>query len=112
VQANATPLVSAKVDHGAQALLADLSHCGIQLLPAVAAPGSEGIAGEALRMYPNERNVAVAPSALDITQDECQMLSIWCSRVPMELESAVCCRQHGRHNPVYPLWFGHHASLT
>ena len=62
-------------------------------------------------MNPYERNMAVTPRAIEIAQCQSYMFPIGRYRVPMELESAVCRRQHGRDDPVYPLWFGHQESL-
>jgi hypothetical protein len=103
--------MTAEIDDHTETLTLDLSHCCVQLFAAIAASRSQGIAGEALGMDSNERDVAVASSAVQITQHECDVLAVGVCGVPMELEGAVRGREHGRHDPAYPLRFGHLASL-
>jgi hypothetical protein len=55
--------------------------------------------------------MAVAPGVVEITQHQCDVLSVRFYRVPVKLEGAMCGRQHGRHDSAYPLRFGHLASL-
>jgi hypothetical protein len=62
-------------------------------------------------MDPNERDVAVASSAVQIAQHECDVLAIGVCGVPMELEGPVRGREHGRDDPAYLLRFRHLASL-
>jgi hypothetical protein len=103
--------MTAEIDDHTETLTLDLSHCCVQLFAAIAASRSQGIAGEALGMDPNERDVAVASSAVQIAQHECDVLAIGVCGVPMELEGPVRGREHGRDDPAYLLRFRHLASL-
>ena len=111
VQADTAALMPAEVDDHTEALTLDLSHCCVELFAAIAAPRSQRVAGEALGMDPNERNMAVASGTVEIAQHECYVLAVRGCGVPMELEGPVRGREHGRHDPAHPLRFGHLASL-
>ena len=62
-------------------------------------------------MDPNERDMAVASSAVQIAQHQCDVLATGVYCVPMELEGPVRGREHGRDHPAYLLRFRHLASL-
>jgi hypothetical protein len=89
LQADAAPLVPAQVDHRAQPLAADLPHRRVELLAAIAAPGPESVAGEALGVNPNQWNMAVASGVVKITQHQRDMLSARLYLVPVKLEGAM-----------------------
>jgi hypothetical protein len=64
VQADTAALMPAQVDDGAAAFARDLLHRSVQLLAAVAPPRSEGVAGKALGVDPNQRDMAVPAVAV------------------------------------------------
>ena len=50
-------------------MIGDRLHRSLQLLPAVAPQGAEGVAGEALRMHPHQWLMLVTQTALGHEQD-------------------------------------------
>jgi len=50
--------------------MTDLSHRGIELLATVAAPRPEGVAGEALRVNPNQRYMAVVSGVVKVAEHQ------------------------------------------
>jgi hypothetical protein len=66
VQADAASFVATQVDDQAKAFAADLPHRGLELLATIAAPGSEGVTGEAFGMDPDEWNMAVVSGVVEI----------------------------------------------
>src|SRR4029453_1001767 len=86
VQSNAAALMPAKVDDDAEALPRNLLHGRVQLFAAIAAPGSEGVTGEAFRGNPNQRHMAVSAIAAQIAEDQRKVLTARYYVVPVELE--------------------------
>jgi hypothetical protein len=107
LESDATSLVAAQIDDDAEAFAADFSHCGLQLLAAVAAPRSEGVTCEALGMHSNQGNMAVAPGVVEITQHQRHVFPARLNRIRVNLEGAVRGRKDRRDHPAYPLRFDH-----
>ncbi len=75
-QTDAAALVPPHVKHHAAVLPGDHRHRGVQLRSAVAAPGPEYVAGQALRVHPDQHVMPVVPRPGDIAADQCHMLDL------------------------------------